>query len=134
MSEEAREVSTSGFVDTKGGARRRNERWPEALKRQIVAETRMPGASVSVVARRHDVNANQVFTWRRRYEAGSAEREVTLVPVSVQRSVLSLPGADCDPPRPAGGAIEIELKSSGRVRISGAVDGAALRQVLELLK
>jgi transposase len=31
------------------------------LKRQIVAETEEPGASVSVIARRHDVNANQVF-------------------------------------------------------------------------
>jgi transposase-like protein len=28
---------------------------------------------VSLVARRYDVNANQVFTWRRRYRAGSAE-------------------------------------------------------------
>jgi len=35
------------------------------LKRQIVAETQEPGASVSVVARRHDVNANQLFKWRR---------------------------------------------------------------------
>jgi len=134
MSDEAREVSTSGFVDTKVGARRCNKRWPEALKRQIVAETRMPGASVSVVARRHDVNANQVFRWRRQYEAGSAEREVTLVPVSVRPSALSVPGADCDPPRPAGGVIEIELKSGVRVRISGAVDEAALCRVLERLK
>ena len=134
MSEEAREVSTNGFADTKGVARRRNKRWPEALKRQIVAETRLPGASVSVVARRHDVNANQLFTWRRRYEAGAAERDVTLVPVSVRPSPLNDPAADCDPPRPSGGAIEIELTSGVRVRISGAVDGAALSQVLERLK
>ena len=66
MGEQTGEVSTSGFVDTKGPARKRNKRWPEAVKRQIVAETRMPGASVSVVARRHDVNSNQVFKWRRR--------------------------------------------------------------------
>jgi transposase len=31
----------------------------------MVAETLAPGASVSVVARRHDVNANQLFKWRR---------------------------------------------------------------------
>ena len=65
-----RQVSTCGEVDTKeAGARRR--RWPDALKRQLVAETLEPGASVSIVARRHDVNANQLFGWRQRF-AGSA--------------------------------------------------------------
>ena len=34
------------------------------LKRQLVAETLEPGSSVSIVARRHDVNANQLFKWR----------------------------------------------------------------------
>ncbi len=48
-------------VDTSGAKRRRNKRWPEALKREIVAATNLPGASVSVVARQYDVNANQVF-------------------------------------------------------------------------
>jgi transposase len=46
--------------------RRRNRSWPEALKREIVAASLAPGASVSVVARRYDVNANQVFSWRKR--------------------------------------------------------------------
>jgi transposase len=134
VNEEAGEVSTNRFVDTKGGSRKRNKRWPETLKRQIVAETRLPGASVSVVARRHDVNANQVFKWRQQYEVGSPERDITLVPVSVRPSALSVPAADDDALRPAGGVIEIELKSGVRVRISGAVDGAALGQVLEQLK
>ena len=40
------------------------------LKRRIVEETFAPGASVSIVARRHDVNANLVFTWRQRYRRG----------------------------------------------------------------
>lgn len=50
-------------VDTSGDERRRNKRWPEALKREIVAATYLPGASVSMVARQYDVNANQVFAW-----------------------------------------------------------------------
>ena len=49
------------------GGRRTNKRWPEALKREIVAASFAPGASVSTVAREYDVNANQVFSWRRRY-------------------------------------------------------------------
>lgn len=37
----------------------------------IVQETLEPGASVSAVARRHGVNANQVFGWRKQYQEGS---------------------------------------------------------------
>src|SRR5258708_25292662 len=87
MSDEAREVSTYSLVDTKeeiGADRRR--RWPEGLKRQMVAETRLPGASVSVVARRHNVNANQVFRWRRQYEAASPGNAAPLVAVTVRPS------------------------------------------------
>src|SRR6266568_117442 len=113
MSDEAGQVSTCDLVDTRdevpAGQRKR---WPEAVKRQIVAETRTPGASVSVVARRHDVNANQVFRWRRQYEVGASDRDGRLVPVRVQPMAAA-----------AGGAIEIELVSGARVRVSGAVDG-----------
>jgi Transposase len=48
-------------VDTKqqsGPTKRRQ--YSEALTRQMVAETQAPGASVSIVARRHDVNSNQL--------------------------------------------------------------------------
>lgn len=40
-------------------------------KLAIVRETFEPGASVSGVARRHQVNANQVFAWRKLYQDGS---------------------------------------------------------------
>jgi transposase len=60
MADQAEQVSTRGLADTKqqpGATKRR--------QRQMVAETQAPGASVSIVARRHDVNSNQLFTWRR---------------------------------------------------------------------
>jgi transposase len=105
-------------------------RWPEAVKRQIVAETRALGASVSVVARRHDINANQVFRWCREYEAAATDSGFW--PVAVQPSPpLAWPAAS--PPASAG-MIEIELVSGARVRVSGSVDAAALSQVLERLK
>lgn len=37
----------------------------------IVRETFEPGATVSGVARRHQVNANRVFAWRKLYQDGS---------------------------------------------------------------
>ena len=64
--------------------RRRHRSWPEFLKREIVAASLVPGASVSRVARRYDVNADQVFAWRRRYRDGAAEpAELRLLPVTV---------------------------------------------------
>ena len=50
-----------------GTNKQRRRAWPESLKREIVAATLLPGSSVSRVARRYEVNANQVFAWRRRY-------------------------------------------------------------------
>ena len=41
-----------------------------AEKRRIVEETLKPGASVALIARRHEVNANLVFGWRRLYQQG----------------------------------------------------------------
>lgn len=54
-------------MGTSARGRRRHRLWPEALKREIVAATSAPGASVSIVARHYDVNANQVFRWRKLY-------------------------------------------------------------------
>ena len=74
-------MSTYRQVDTKqAGARRR--RWPLEVKRRLVAETLEPGSSVSIVARRHDVNANQLFKWRHEL-AEALPGAPALVPVAV---------------------------------------------------
>jgi transposase len=41
--------------------------WPPEEKRRIVEEAFRPGTSVADVARRHGLNSNQVFNWRRLY-------------------------------------------------------------------
>ncbi len=128
------QVSTKSLVDTKRKpllAGRRRE-WPEALKRQMVAETLEPGASVSIVARRHDVNTNQLFKWRR-------ELLPKTVPAVVEASTM-VP-VEIVPERPRRrrrvdrqGIIEIEFGSGARVSLRGEVEPAVLRQVIELLR
>ena len=44
---------------------RRRRSYTPALRVQVIAETRRPGASVAEVARRHALNANVVFHWLR---------------------------------------------------------------------
>lgn len=132
MADVASEVSTTGLVDTKrlrGLAKRRS--WPDALKRQIVAETEEPGASVSVVARRHDVNTNQVFKWRREVlPRQQREEDNELLPVEI---VPDLPARARRRRAERAGLIEIEF-GSARVLIRGEVAARTLRQVIELLR
>src|ERR1700681_1280599 len=75
--------------------RRRNRAWPEALKREIVAASFAPGASVSTVARHYDVNANQVFSWRKRFRdeprAPAIRSAPQLMPVVVRQSRMLSP-------------------------------------------
>ena len=40
------------------------------FKRALVEMAMQPGVSVARLAREHGVNANQVFSWRKLYEAG----------------------------------------------------------------
>ena len=103
----------------RGGYRR----WSEAQKHQIVAETRVPGMSVSIVARRHDVNANQLFQWRRKFEAeGGAIALAGFVPVKVADGTDKKCGAL--------GLITIELRNGILVRIDRDFDERALQRVL----
>jgi transposase-like protein len=84
MADQTEQVSTSGLVDTKqqpGPTKRRQ--YSEALKRQMVAETQAPGASVSIVARRHDVNSNQLFRWRRQLLPKAVVESGAMVPVEI---------------------------------------------------
>ena len=84
------------------GQLRGTEQW----KGRIVAQSYAPGVSVSVVARRYDVNANLIFTWRRdpRYKpAADADDAPSFLPVEVV--------PDPSPPAASDGRIEIALSN-----------------------
>ena len=122
-------------MDTSG--ERQRKRWPEALKREIVAATMRPGASVSVVARQYDVNANQVFSWRRRYGGTrdpfpSSASPSRLVPVTVTTE----PEVEASgPPVPmTSDKIEIEVSGTYRVKVGASFDARALKRVLDVLR
>ncbi len=58
------------MVEVLKGAERRRRRTPQE-KISIVQQTFEPGMTVSHVARLHDVNANQLFKWRKQFQEGS---------------------------------------------------------------
>ncbi|PTC20198.1 hypothetical protein C0J26_09520 [Pseudomonas baetica] len=49
----------------------RRRRWSPEQKLAMVRESLEPGQSVSVLARRNGINANQLFLWRKLYQDGS---------------------------------------------------------------
>lgn len=64
-------TSTNGveYIEVISGAQRRR-RWTAAEKAQVVQETMQPGMSVSYIARKYDISASLIFTWRRRMKEG----------------------------------------------------------------
>ena len=114
-------------MDTKRSVRRKV--WPEALKREIVAAASVPGASVSVIARRYNVNTNLVFTWRRQFTRPVQTADAGFLPVVVQpEAPPSVPQSQ------VADTIEIELPRGYRLRVSGTTKASALRLVLDVLE
>jgi transposase len=51
----------------------RRRKWSLEEKRSIVQETYFPGMSLSLVARKYDINPSQLFAWRRHMEEGGLQ-------------------------------------------------------------
>ena len=120
-----------------GIARRR--RWTAEEKAALVAESLEPGINVSALARRRGVARGLLQTWRRAAMREAADGGGMFVPLRIEDAASP---ADCGPttadarspappvsPATTTGLIEIE-QGELRVRVSGAVDTAALRVVL----
>ena len=108
----------------------RRRRWSEQDKARIVAESLKPGVIVADVARRHGIHRNQLYGWRSAFgvqpaKTGQARAAPGFVPVTV--------GQEAPEGSVANGAIEIVIGSVS-VRLIGAVDATALRQVLEVVR
>jgi transposase len=109
-------------------------------KQRIVQEALTPGASVLRIARLYDVNANQVFKWKREFlhsQIGIRPGEPGLLPVVVtdperssMRDALSSDQRQATPAQ--DGSIELNLPR-GRVVLTGNVNTEVLRLVLHTL-
>lgn len=128
-------MSTKSVMDTTATGRRRNRAWPEALKREIVAASFAPGSSVSEVARHYDVNANQVFNWRKLYgDDPRAPAVLSSAPQLIPVMVTGERDAVATQPLSVAETIEIDLADKYRVRVGSGFDGRALRRVLDVLE
>ena len=101
----------------------RRQRWTSEDKVRIVEETYLPGNTVSLVARRHGIAANPLFTWRRLMAQGAltaARAGEAVVPASkyraAQQQIRELQGLL--------GKLENEILRGAVERVSGPKRGS----------
>jgi transposase len=138
--------TSSEAVDTLGRRTRPRQKHTIEEKRRIVEETHVRGVSVATVARRHEVNANQVFAWRQLYRRGllevsGAHSAPSMLPVTVTTPTV-LPTERRSKPvgvkgaarLPRAGCIEIDLANGRCIRMHGHVDAKVRARVIAVLE
>ena len=141
-------MDTSGKSDAAAGepTTRRLRTLEEKLS--ILAEASRPGASVAAVARKHELNANLLFAWRRLHRRGLLEAQrhaPPLLPVRITTPTVT-------PTRPstavaatsrvararsgsptAESSIEIVVAGDTRIRLHGEAERVVLARILDWL-
>jgi transposase len=116
----------------------RRRRWSVEEKLRVLAQSVAPGASVMLVCRMHGISSGQLYTWRRQFRTGELTGFAPVALAPPEQLAPASPSADPAPTPPeadraADGMIEVALLSGVNLRITGAVDEAALRLVLSAL-
>ena len=140
-------TSAEQSVTTDSLGRRTGPRTAHTIeeKLRIVEETHIRGASVATVARRHNVNPNQVFAWRQLYRRGLLNRQAsrgdaqmlpvkvstpTVLPTERAARVAASHGARA---KRASRLIEIRLSNGHSIVLRGRIDAEVLSRVIDLL-
>ena len=120
------------MTDWRSGKRRQ---YSERFKRQVVSEAGAPGVSVASVARRHSLNANLIFDWRRRFASASGP---AFVPAVVVGDASSMPPEAChgaaDDEAVRGGRMEIVCRGGRRIVLGPDFDALALGRLLAVVE
>ena len=111
--------------------KRKRRSWAMDEKRRIVDESLEEGASIAEVARRHDLNTNQLFTWRRQFGVvpTAPQEHAPILPVTITPDAAteySAPGST--------GQMEIVLAEGDRIIVWADVETAALSRVVKALR
>ena len=122
---------TSNNVEDPASVKRRRRSWTLEEKRRIVEESLEEGASIAEVARRHDLNANQLFSWRRQFGADPAALK-DHAPILPAKIIADTTAEYSD--RGPNGQMEIILAGGTRIIVWADVEPAALSRVLEALE
>lgn len=130
-------MPTIAFMDTnldqrpQRGTRGPYRRHSIEFKRTVVEQSLQTGASVSRLARLHDINANQIFAWRKAYQEGRLGAAAFVPIILTDTDGLEATGM-LEAPAAAFGRLTIERKGA-RLTVEGRPDAQVLAQVLAVL-
>jgi transposase len=111
-----------------GAGRRRT--WTREQKARIIAESNASSESVTAVARRHGITAQQLYRWRwhdRHQSDGAHGKDVTFAPVMLEPAREDQSRRNVRAP-----TIEVEIGAM-TVRVPAGCDLATLQMVLRLV-
>ncbi|MFO7854737.1 MAG: transposase [Paracoccaceae bacterium] len=106
-------------------------RWPDHVKAALVLESFRDGASVSDVARKHDVSAPQLHAWRRAAREGPLPVPEDAAPGLVPILVDGGDRGRSEPP--SGGVLTLEV-GGVRTLVPADFDPRRLRRVIAALR
>ena len=135
MHQDRDQGATYQRVEVITGARRRRD-WSVAEKARIVAESFIPDANVSEVARRNGVSRNLLSVWRREARKAVAEGSI-FARVEIEDSITGAPPRQLGlaPSEPDGRVERIEIAIAGAtVRVPAGVDAQTLTNVFVALR
>lgn len=111
------------------GKRRVRRQFSADFKRRVVAETHAAGTSVSVVARRHDINANLLFRWRD--DPRYAFLEQSFLPVEINTAISDLKPVG-EPPELS--ELGIWIAGDVRLLVKGEYEPEALGRLIRSIR
>ena len=111
----------------------------------MVNELSRPGATVSLVARRNDINSSLLFKWRKLAREGAfgalPDGDAGFVPVRLapaSAAWVAPVAADEAAPAPAAGetrpVVEIALPNGCRLRVPADIEASSLHRLVTVLK
>ena len=112
-----------------------HRRCPDRVKARIVAETLLPGATVNDVARKYDLRANHLSSWRRLAKDG----DLVLPAPTGEADLAPLVVFDIEPPQPVEEpepvttAVEI-MAGAVCVRLDGATPAGRIADIVRALE
>lgn len=124
--------TSGGMFERRHSVLRTRRHWSDGEKRAIVAETRLPGANVSAISRRHGAAQSLIYQWRKLFAATVAEPAflpVAITAAPTQPTPMSMPASL---PKPA--MIEIELAFGRKLRVALDIDIGELRRIIVALE
>jgi transposase len=118
----------------------RRRDWPDETKIVAVAESLEPGVNISAVARRHGINPQQLFGWRKRFREEAAalverpqEAALAFAPAILDAAAIPKPSPRPPPSASPDGTIEVSV-GAATICIRGVADPKTLALVFKALR